>query len=284
VDEVAALGLHVPLVARRLMLRAWPGSLVLEVPAAVGLPATSIGLARLRCPDHKLFDLVTPAVADMGPLLVADTGLTSAADAVAQLGDVVEFAVNAGERPLRSQTVVRTTAGGFTVIEPGSIPPGEIERLAARIVLFVCTGNTCRSPLAEGLAKKALADRLGCTVDELPARGFWFLSAGVAAYGGGPASPESVAVAAEFGADLKGHRSRPVNPQLLMAADDVIAMTESHLHALAAYDHGMATSAQLLCGNEDLDDPIGADEGVYRACALTILRQLDRFLAEWVRS
>ena len=71
----------------------------------------------------------------------------------------------------------------------------------------MCTGNTCRSPLAEALAKKVLADRLGCTADELPGRGFWVLSAGVSAYGGGPASEESVTVAAEFGADLSGHRA-----------------------------------------------------------------------------
>ena len=48
------------------------------------------------------------------------------------------------------------------MIESGVFPKEELEKLAARIVLFVCTGNTCRSPLAEALAKKLLADRLGC--------------------------------------------------------------------------------------------------------------------------
>ena len=173
---------------------------------------------------------------------------------------------------------------GYTITEPGAFPADEIERLAARIVLFVCTGNTCRSPMAEALAKKVLADRLGCTPDELPGRGFWVLSAGISAWGGGPASAESVTVAAEFGADLGAHASRPVNPQLLLAADDVIVMTQSHLHALAARYPGMGPTARLLCGDEDLDDPIGAGEEVYRECARTILQHVERFLPEWVGS
>lgn len=276
-DKVAAQGLNVPLVARRLMTRAWPAPLVIELP-------TADGFARLRCPEHPLFDLVVPAVAELGPVLVADTGEATAEAAVQRLGEAVGLAVNAGERPVGAPTVVRVTDSGYAITEPGAFPEAEIERLAARIVLFVCTGNTCRSPLAEALAKKTLADRFGCTPDELPARGLWVLSAGVSAYGGAAASEESVAVAAELGADLSQHYSRPVNPQLLLAADDVIAMTRSHLDALAARYPGIGAPARLLCGDEDLDDPIGAGAEVYRACARTILQHLERFLPEWVGS
>ena len=210
---------------------------------------------------------------------------------------MVGLVVNGGERGFGAgPTVVRATnppssspcaAGrgrGFEVTEPGAFPADEIDRLAARIVLFVCTGNTCRSPLAEALAKRLLADRFGCAEGELPARGFWVLSAGVAAYHGAPASDESCAVAAEFGADLGGHASRPVNPQLLLAADDVFAMTRGHLHALEAQFPGLGPAARLLCGDEDLDDPIGAARDVYRECARTVRRHLERVMAEWVES
>lgn len=281
-NEVAARGPDVPSAARRLMFRAWPAPLVVE------LPVDENRFARFRFPEHPLFELIIPAVAELGPVLVADTGDSTADAAVRRLGAAVGLAVNAGEIAIDRPTVVRARPGagrdGYAVTEPGAFPADEIERLAARIVLFVCTGNTCRSPLAEGLAKKALADRLGCTSDELPGRGFWVLSAGVAAYGGGPASAESLAVAAEFGADLSRHASRPVNPQLLSAADDVIAMTRSHVHALAVRYPGTGPAARLLCGEEDLDDPIGAGEEVYRECARTIRRHLDRFLPEWVGS
>src|SRR5258708_4256064 len=63
-DEVASRGLNVPLVARRLMFRAWPAPLVIELPV-------SDGFARVRFPEHPLFELVIPAVVDLGPVLVA---------------------------------------------------------------------------------------------------------------------------------------------------------------------------------------------------------------------
>lgn len=283
-DEALALGGQVPKAARRLMFRAWPAPLVVEVPAAPDVPASANGFVRLRFPEHPVCEAVVPALKDLGPVLVADLSAGTAAEAVSRL-PAAALVVNAGPRDAAARpTVVRCTDTGYDVVEPGAFPKDEVDRLAARIVLFVCTGNTCRSPLAEALAKKLLADRLGCPADELPARGFWVLSAGVAAYGGGPASEESVAVAAEFGADLARHASRPVNPQLLLAADDVIAMTRGHLHALAMRYPNTGPAARLLCGDEDLDDPIGAGLDVYRACARTVARHLERMIPEWVAS
>jgi protein-tyrosine phosphatase len=265
-DEADALGVTVPTVARRLMFRGWPAPLVLELPSANGP-------VRVRCPEHPVAELLTQAAPDLGPLHVAD-----APDGVPDAALVVTAELQPGGAP----TLVRVSDAGFEILRDGAFPRAEVERLAARIILFVCTGNTCRSPLAEALAKVMLAERVGCTVDELPARGFWVLSAGVAAYAGDAASPESVATAAEHGADLTRHASRPVNPQLLLAADDVICMTHGHLHALATRYTGTAPAARLLCGEEDLDDPIGAGPEVYRACAGTIRTHLERLITEWV--
>jgi protein-tyrosine phosphatase len=115
----------------------------------------------------------------------------------------------------------------------------------------------------------------------LPRRGIWALSAGVSAYGDSPATPEAVAVAGELGADLSEHRSRAVNVDLLSAADDVIAMTRGHAQALASRFPGAGPAPRLLCGDEDLDDPIGAGLDVYRRCAATIRTHLERYLPEW---
>jgi protein-tyrosine phosphatase len=74
-----------------------------------------------------------------------------------------------------------------------------------------------------------------------------------------------------------------VNPQLLAAADDVIAMTRAHAQALAVRYPGVGPDARLLCGEADLEDPIGSGPEVYRDCARTIREHLGRFIPEWVR-
>jgi protein-tyrosine phosphatase len=290
-QDPAAFGIDVPEPVARLMARAWPAPLAFDFPAAGLTPPagwrpawdvlTAGGCLRFRSPDHPMFDSLIPAL-DF-PVIVADTFLPTAAAVAEKLGDAVGLTVSAGAIETgRTPTVLRCENGTTTIAEPGAFAADEIEKLAARIVLFVCTGNTCRSPLAEGLAKRMLADRLGCAVGELPSRGFWLMSAGTSAWGGGAATPEAADVAAEFGADRGSHQSRPVNPQLLLAADDVIVMTQGHAAALVHQFGEYAPPVRLLCGDDDLEDPIGAGLEVYRACAATIRQHLERFIPEWV--
>lgn len=152
-----------------------------------------------------------------------------------------------------------------------------------RSILFVCTGNTCRSPLAESLCKRVLADRIGCSQAELESRGYVVRSAGVAAFHGDAPSETAIAAAAEFGADLTGHRSRPVNPEMLADATDVVTMTRTHAAMLAYRFPGLGPPPTPLCGpDEDLPDPIGGDIGIYRECTGVILRHLERLVPGWV--
>ena len=158
----------------------------------------------------------------------------------------------------------------------GSPPP------VRRSIVFVCTGNTCRSPIAESLCRLKLSKALGCEPGELESRGYRVASAGVMAYPGDPATPEAVAVAIENGAELAAHRSRPLCSEMLESATDVFAMTETHLIVLLSRLTAGHPEPKLLCGTDDLPDPIGGDRDEYRACARVIASHLDRLIPGWL--
>jgi len=198
----------------------------------------------------------------------------------APLGDTIGLIVTDEVRP-GPLTLLRSAAGRWTMERAGVRTAAEVADLLARQIVFVCTGNTCRSPMAEALFKAALAARLGCAVNELPARGYVVSSAGVSAYAGDAATPESVEALRAFDVDLSGHRSRPAAAELIARADDVIAMTRGHLLTLLGKAPVLAGSLRLLCGADgDLDDPIGRGPDVYRTCAETIRRHVDRLITE----
>ena len=137
------------------------------------------------------------------------------------------------------------------------VPYSTLVTVARRNVLFVCTGNTCRSPLAEAVCKRLLADRLGCGPAELEQRGFVVRSAGVMAYPGQEASPGAVMAGNELGAELAHHQSRPIEPHLLETATHVIAMTDGHRAFLLARFPHLGPPPVLLADGFDLPDPIG---------------------------
>ena len=93
-------------------------------------------------------------------------------------------------------------------------------------ILVVCTGNVCRSPLAEGFLRAALEDRLGVSAPAVS-------SAGTAGWEGSPAMPESVEAAAERGVDISGHRGRTLVVQHVDEATLVVCMAAEHRDALA---------------------------------------------------
>jgi protein-tyrosine-phosphatase/tRNA A37 threonylcarbamoyladenosine synthetase subunit TsaC/SUA5/YrdC len=231
----------------------------------------------LRWPDHPVWNMTARLVKQplvsapcSGPgqnTLLNDTHILS----------VVDNAMQAG----LPTTLIRVTGKQWQVARAGGLSDEALDELLPCRVLFVCTGNTCRSPMAEALMKRLLADRLGCRPEELRPRGFLVQSAGLAAMIGSEAAPDAVGVMRECGADLAGHQSQRLTLEHYMLADHVFAMTESHLGALASVDiPGLPTPRLLSPEGDDVPDPIGAEAEVYRACAQEILGHLQKRLPE----
>jgi len=125
---------------------------------------------------------------------------TSACSSLASTSDAdVDF--GAPPAPAEPSAPIVQTGHHHGLTAPEGVASAlEPEPRPARVILFVCTGNTCRSPLAEALCKKRLAKQLRCDVVDLPDHGFVVLSAGLAAMIGSPAAPEAVETARRFGA------------------------------------------------------------------------------------
>ena len=229
-------------------------------------------------PAHQA--VASVLAAHHAPLALFELGDGRPVDPAA-LGAAVTRVVTDGPPRPGPLTLVRPNDMRWAVERPGVMTEGEIRQALARRIVFVCTGNTCRSPMAEALFKHRLADRLGCAVADLPDRGFVVSSAGIAAGAGDAATRESVEAVREYGVDLTAHRSRYAGPDVIARADDLIVMTRNHLLTVATRYPVVGGALRLLCGADgDLDDPIGGGADVYRGCATTIRQHVDRLITE----
>ena len=148
---------------------------------------------------------------------------------------------------------------------------------AAKLVLFICTGNICRSPMAEGLFRAMVKDRTDIEV----------ASAGLNASSGQAPSSYSVDAVRPLGIDIRGIRSRPLTEELAQSADYLFVMTRSHLDLVQLLLPEAADKTFLVCEfNEelarhslDVPDPIGQSFDVYVRCRETIKKALSSVLA-----
>ena len=123
-------------------------------------------------------------------------------------------------------------------------------------ILFVCTGNTCRSPMAQAMASSLFGD------------GISVISAGLMAMPGAPASPHAIKAMSERRLDLKGHKAQLATEALIESADLILTMTASHKAALSQAAPGKVwTLGEYASTDISVSDPFGGDLAVYQACA-----------------
>ena len=137
------------------------------------------------------------------------------------------------------------------------------ERNPKKLLVFVCTGNTCRSPMAEALARELVSD------------GWEVLSAGLHAQVGDPATPEAVLAASELGADISRHRVRSMTDALAFSAALLVGMTAAHAAELRLRFPFAADKVHVLGEYasrpvRDIPDPFGGTLADYRRCIRAI--------------
>ncbi|MCS7303681.1 MAG: L-threonylcarbamoyladenylate synthase [Thermoguttaceae bacterium] len=278
--------------AQRLARRCWPGPVTLvlpdshpeglsrRLPPEVQKAVSAQGRLGLRVPGHPLIMEVLRMMA--GPLVLSSAKRTgqpharTAQEVIKQFGEEVALILDDGPTRFgQPSAVVQVEGCQYRILRPGVVPAEAIKRLASLLILFVCTGNTCRSPMAEALARKMLADRLGCPIDQLEEAGVMVSSAGIAAVLGAQASPEAIEVMQSYGIELKDHETQPVNETLIRHADYIFTMTHSHRQAIVD-QWPEAAERTLLLSPEGIDiaDPIGGSVERYRRCAQQIHRAL----------
>ncbi len=275
----------------RIIARYWPGPLTLVLP---GVPPGLELIAKddwigIRCTAGPF----SAALCNAAPFPVVMTSANEHGGAPAvdhHSFDNLELAsgdliLDGGPTRLQeSSTILRMGAGRFELLREGLHDMNSLKRTAGQKIAFACTGNTCRSPMAEGIARAMLAKSIGCSEDALAEHGFVVSSMGIYAEPGSPAARHAVDTMREQGVDISAHSATQATAENVAELDAVYCLTRGHLGALQQLlPPGQREILQLLDPKgRDIADPIGGSAQVYLECAAQIAECIEARLKHWI--
>lgn len=251
----------------KLIYACWPGPLTVVVPTKE--EGKTIGV---RMPDHpiaiKLVQDSQCTIAAPSANIEGNDPPSTCEDALKDLDGLVDVAIDGGKARIGTgSSVIDMTKENPAVLRGGVITQDDVNRIIKKkTVLFVCTGNSCRSVMAEYLLKDKFLGREDIEI----------VSAGTGVFIQSAASSETVSVLAEEGIDATAHLAQPINTILLKKSDLIIVMTRNHriqvlervpevenrIYLLKEFANSTVNSEEGL----DVLDPIGKPRNFYKDC------------------